>query len=115
MRHNMLKYIILALLLITTTASADKDCLDYAVESGEPIILVGTHPYFYFGTMVNHYYNYEEIDNEIIILIDHNTSASIIVSTRCWEEVRPGVYYNGFEYFKKFIYREPQRYWGKMI
>jgi len=111
----MLKYIILALLLITTTASAEMDCLDYALESGEPVILVGTHPYFYFGTMLNHYYNYEIIDKETIILIDYNISKSVVVSTRCWEEIRPGVYYNGMEYFKMFIYREPQRYWGKMI
>ncbi len=110
----MIKYILLFLLLLST-ASAEMDCLDYALESGEPVILVGCHPYFYGPSTVNHYMNYEIIDNKSIKIICHMYNASWVVSTRSWDEIRPGVYTNGFEYFKMFLYRDPQRYWRKMI
>lgn len=96
---------------------AEYDCLDYALASGEPIILVGKHPYFY-GSMdseVNHFLNYEIIDNETMRFTDYNSSSSMNVSTTSWEEIRPGVYFDGFSYFKLFIYKEPQRYWRKML
>ena len=113
---------ILVLLMIGGTmlidnVKAEYDCLDYALASGEPIILVGKHPYFY-GSMdseANHFLNYEIIDNETMQFTDYNSSSSMNVSTTAWEEIRPGVYFDGFNYFKLFIYREPQRYWRRMI
>ncbi|MHA1287661.1 MAG: hypothetical protein ACTSPB_09695, partial [Candidatus Thorarchaeota archaeon] len=91
--------------------------LDYALASGVPVILVGKHPYFYgsLDSGANHFLNYEIIDNETMRFTDHNASSSMNVSTRCWEEIRPGVYFDGFSYYKLFLYREPQRYWRRMI
>lgn len=108
---------ILLILLLIGTAAGEYDCLDYALASREPIILIGKHPLFY-GSMdseVNHYMNYEIIDNVTIRLIDHKTNASVLMSTKGWEEIRPGVFHDGFSYFKQFIYRDPQRYWRKMV
>jgi hypothetical protein len=113
----MIKYTILILLLLIAPATAEYDCLEYALAADEPIILVGKHPYFYgsLDSRANHYLNYEIIDNETMRFTDHNTSSSMNVSTISWEEIRPGVYFDGFDYFKMFLYREPQRYWRKMI
>ena len=117
---DMMKILIavgLLLLLSTTPAAAKYDCLDYALASGEPVILIGKHPFFY-GSMdseVNHFLNYEIIDNETMRFTDHNVNSSMNVSTTSWEEIRPEVYFDGFNYFKLFIYREPQRYWRKML
>lgn len=107
----------LLLLLSTTPAAAKYDCLDYALASVEPIILVGKHPYFY-GSMdsgANHFLNYEIIDNESMRFTDHNSSSSMNVSTASGEEILPWVYYDGFNYFKLFLYKEPQRYWRRMV
>lgn len=114
---TIIKYTVLILLLLIAPASAEYDCLDYALAADEHIILVGKHPYFYgpLYSGANHYLNYEIIDNETIKLVDHNTSTSVIVSIRTWDEIRPGVYFDGFDYFKMFLYREPQRYWKRMI
>lgn len=116
----MMKILIAVTLLILLSiapAAAKYDCLDYALASGEPIILVGKHPYFY-GPMdsgANHFLNYEIIDNVTMRLTDHNTSESYIVETDDWDEIRPGVYFDGFSYYKLFIYKDPQRYWRRMI
>jgi len=109
--------LILMVVALSGIASAELDCLDYALESGESVALIGWHPFFYgsIDSEANHYLNYEIIDHQTIIFTDHNSSHSWVVSMRTWDEIRPGVYYDGFGYFKLFIYREPQRYWRKMI
>ena len=113
----MIKYTILIILLLIAPATAEYDCLDYALAADEPIILVGKHPYFYgsLDSRANHYLNYEVIDNETMRFTDYKTNSSMNVSTTSWDEIRPGVYFDGFDYFKMFLYREPQRYWRKMI
>ena len=113
----MIKYTIIILLLLIAPVAAEYDCLDYALAADEPIILVGKHPYFYgsLDSGANHYLNYEIIDNGTMRLTDHNTSTSVIVSICGWDEIRTGVYFDGFDYYKMFLYREPQRYWRKMI
>lgn len=101
--------------VITYDVKAENDCLDYSWESGEPIMLIGVHPFFYGSASVNHYVNYEIIDNVTIEIHDYKHSRNSTMSIRSWDEIRPGVYYDGFKYFKMFIYREPHRYWRRMI
>ena len=105
----------LLLLLSTTPAAAKYECLDYSLASGEPVMLIGSHPFFYGSPSINHFVNYEIIDNNTINITDYMHNNSWTIGTRSWEEIRPGVYFDGFNYFKLFLYREPQRYWRKMI
>ena len=113
----MIKVLVLVflVLLIINPASAEKDCLDYSIESGEPVVLIGIHPLFYGPTSVNHFMNYEIIDSDTIRFTNHSCNSTWIASMNSWDEIRPGVYSDGFKYFKLFIYREPQRYWRRMI
>lgn len=102
--------------VITYDVKAEKDCLDYSLESGEPVMLVGVHPFFYgpIDSNINHFVNYKQIDNHTFEI--HDYKRGLNYTMRCnWDEIRPGVYYDGFNYFKLFIYREPQRYWRRMI
>ena len=114
----MIKVLVLVflVLLIINPASADKDCLDYSLESGEPVMLFGKHPFFYgsIDSNANHFVNYKQIDNRTLEIHDYMYDLNYTFSGD-WDEIRPGVYYDGFKYFKLFIYREPQRYWRKMI
>lgn len=112
MKHTLL---LLILMLFLVPATAEMDCLDYALASGEPVMLIGMHSYFYGPTSINHFVNYEIIDNRTINITDYMHNNSWILGTRCLEEIRLGVYSDGFNYFKLFIYREPQRYWRRMI
>jgi len=121
-RFVWIPFWVLILLMIIGTmliynVKAEYDCLDYALASGEPVILVGKHPYFYgsLDSGANHFLNYEIVDNHTLIATDYKTNATICMYLNQSDEIRPGVYYNGFNYFKLFIYREPQRYWRKMI
>ena len=120
-RFRISFWILILLMIIFTVVAydvkAENDCLDYCKDSGEPIMLMGIHPYFY-GTMdsnINHYVNYEIIDNETLEIHDYKHSRNSTMSMRSWDEIRPEVYYDGFNYYKLFIYREPQRYWRRMI
>lgn len=103
-------------IMMMNIANAEKDCLDYSLESGEPVMLIGKHPFFYgsIDSNANHYVNYKQIDNRTLEIHDYMHDRNYIFSGD-WDEIRPGVYYDGFNYFKLFIYREPQRYWRKMI
>ena len=67
---------ILVLLMIGGTmlidnVKAEYDCLDYALESGEPVMLIGKHPYFYGSTSINHFVNYKQIDNRTFEIYDY--------------------------------------------
>ena len=106
----------LLLLLSTTPTAAKYDCLDYSLASGEPVILVGKHPFFYgsLDSGANHFMNYKFINNRTLEIHDYKHDRNYTFSGD-WDEIRPGVYYDGFSYFKLFLYKEPQRYWRKMI
>ena len=111
---------IMILLMIIFTAvtygvEAEKDCLDYSIKSGEPIMLIGVHPFFYGSTSVNHYVNYKIIDNETIEIHDYKNNRNSTMSIRSWDEIRQGVFHDGFNYYKLFINQQPQRYWRRMI
>lgn len=113
----MMKILILSMLLLMSTATAETDCLTHALAADEPVILIGNHPLFYgsLDSGNNHYMNYEIIDNQTIRIYSEGYGCSCMMSMRCWDEIRPDVYYDGVSYFKLFIDREPQRYWKRMI
>lgn len=113
----MIIILILSVLLLMSTATAETDCLTHALAADEPVILIGKHPYFYgsLDSGANHYMNYEIIDTQTIQIYSDGYGCSCMMSMRCWDEIRPGVYFDGFNYFKLFLYREPQKYWRRMI
>ena len=78
-------------------------------------MLIGKHPFFYGGTFINHYVNYKWIDNNTIEIHDYMYNRTSIMSTRAWIKIRKNTYYDGFNYFRLFIDKKPQRYWRKMI
>ena len=114
-KMNKIIILLIILILIFIKPVYAKDCLDYSLESKEPVILIGKHPFFYGGTFINHFVNYNWLDNNTMIIYDHMYNTTSIMNTDAWDEIRPDVYHDGFTYYKLFTSKKPQRYWRKMI